>query len=38
VIEEWHTHLERVRHRGAVKVVEHVVRQRELRVQEERDG
>ncbi len=36
VVEERHAHLERVRHRHPVEVVEHVVRQGELRVDEER--
>ena len=36
VIEEWHPHLERVRHRGAIEVVEHVVGEPELAVEEER--
>ena len=35
VIEEGHPDLERVRHRGAVEVVKHVVHQFELRVEKE---
>ena len=36
VVEERHAHLERVRHRGAVEVVEHVVDQPELCIDVER--
>ena len=36
VVEERHPHLERMRHRGAVEVVEHVVDERELRVEIQR--